>query len=207
MLLSSLLFVASTLSLAAAQNESSSLPPGMQPCCQVDPNVIPQDLRNSWCLAQRNTCPELCGGIGQLAPKGQSCDTNTLEWTCECRNGTKPDVAAYQQTVPAQMCRFWFDQCINATNENLEYQVECQNQRDQKCGNLTTDASKHTSSSASPTASATGTGSGGQESPSTTGEAPASTSSPGAASTLTVARDYGTVLLAGGIAAIFGLAL
>lgn len=104
------------------------------------------------------------------------------------------------------MCRFWFDQCINATNQNLEFQVECQNQRDTKCGNLTTDAAKQTASSASATPSATGTGSGGQQSPSATSPAPSAKSS-GAASALNVAREYSTVLLAGGIAAIFGLAL
>lgn len=113
-------------------------------------------------------------------------------------------MALYQQSVPGQMCRFWFDQCINATNENLEFQVECQSQRDTKCGNLTTsDADETSTASAEPTA--TPTGGDSEESGSPTG-AP-SESPTGAANTLALARNYGTPLLAGGIAAVFGLAL
>jgi hypothetical protein len=129
----------------------------------------------------------------------------TLEYTCECRNGTIPDMPLYEQSVPGQMCRFWYDQCINATNENLEFQVECQNQRDSRCGNLTTSDESDTSSTASAGPSATATGGDSGETGSPTG-AP-SESPTGAANTLALARNYGTPLLAGGIAAIFGLAL
>jgi hypothetical protein len=114
-------------------------------------------------------------------------------------------MALYQQSVPGQMCRFWFDQCINATNENLEFQVECQAQRDTKCGNLTTsDADETSTSSAGPSATPT-SGGDSQESGTPTG-APTESSS-GAANALALARNYGTPLLAGGIAAVFGLAL
>jgi hypothetical protein len=115
-------------------------------------------------------------------------------------------MALYQQSVPGQMCRFWFDQCINATNENLEFQVECQNQRDTRCGNLTTadgeDDEEEPTASGSPSATPTG---GDSEEPEATG-APSATPS-GAANALGVARNYGTPLLAGAIAALFGLAL
>lgn len=114
-------------------------------------------------------------------------------------------MADYEQSVPGQMCRFWFDSCINATNENLEQQNFCRNERDAKCGNLTTKPLE-TSASASGSASATGTG-GGDEATST-GAAPAS-SSTGAASAnaIAFAREFGGPVLAGGMLAIFGLAL
>lgn len=109
----------------------------------------------------------------------------------------------YQQSVPGQMCRFWFDRCINATNENLEFQVECRNQRDANCGNRTTKAGDEEDAEPSSTPSAT---SGGDEEASATDATPSATSS-GAAAGLAFAREYGTPLLAGGLAAFFGLAL
>lgn len=109
----------------------------------------------------------------------------------------------YQQSVPGQMCRYWFDQCINATNQDLEWQVECRNQRDANCGNKTTSAGAKSSVEPSSTPSATD---GGKDEPSSTGAAPSETSK-GAAAGLAFAREYGTPLLAGGLAAFFGLAL
>jgi hypothetical protein len=130
---------------------------------------------------------------------------DTLEYVCECKNGTKPQMENYEQSVPGQMCRFWFDRCIEATNENLEFQIECRTQRDEKCGNLTSKPqADQTSSSAESTASPTGTGA--QGSASATDAAP-SASATGAAAGLDIARNYGTPLLVGGLAAFFGLAL
>jgi hypothetical protein len=78
-MLSSTLLLAATAfsSFVAAQNNSnpSALPPGISNCCTVDPNVVPDELKSEWCQAERNTCPEICGGINQLASGGQSCDT------------------------------------------------------------------------------------------------------------------------------------
>jgi hypothetical protein len=76
MLFTSLFVAAATFStFASAQNETSNpLPPGIQPCCTVDPNVIPDSLKTGWCQAQRNTCPEICGGIPELSRGGQTCD-------------------------------------------------------------------------------------------------------------------------------------
>lgn len=160
-----------------------------QPARKWWPNLRHGKLRASLNLAE------------QLLRKGQ----DTLEFKCECRNGTTPDMSQYEQSVPGQMCRFWFDQCINATNQNLEFQVSCQNERNAKCGNLTVEDGTSSSSAASagPTASGTrGTGGGA----SATAAAPSSASS-GAATAIAMAREYGTPVLAGGMLAIFGLAL
>ena len=82
MLYSSLFVAAATLSsFAAAQNSSSSLPPGISPCCDVNPGIVPDDTKDSWCQAQRNTCPEICGGLNEVKP--QKCDSvsaSLLAW-------------------------------------------------------------------------------------------------------------------------------
>jgi hypothetical protein len=119
-------------------------------------------------------------------------------------------MSVYQQSVPGQMCRFWYDQCIAATNQDLGLQTECVSQRDTKCGNLTTDGTSSSSSSSSSSESAgpTATSSGGSSgtSPSTTAASSAAAQSSGAA-VLNMARDYSSSIFAGGLLAIFGLAL
>lgn len=61
---------------AAAQNQSfdADLPPTISPCCNVDASKVSDSLRSSWCTASENTCPEICGGQGQIASGGNVCD-------------------------------------------------------------------------------------------------------------------------------------
>ena len=114
----------------------------------------------------------------------------------------------YQQTVPAQMCYFWYDACINATigangEGNAAQQFQCTQARDSQCGNTTFDESSDGSSSqasGSATGSATGTASRTSATGSATGSSTAAASS-GAAVAL------GTPALAAGLLAVFGLAL
>ncbi|PSN60619.1 hypothetical protein BS50DRAFT_506222 [Corynespora cassiicola Philippines] len=212
MLYSTLLVAAATLSSFAWAQDSDSPDsnityPAVGACCNVSANDIPQSLRTSWCQAQENTCPEICGGLAQVANSGNNCDETTLNYTCNCRNGTSPQMSEYQQSVPGQMCRFWYDACVAQTGSDRDAQFQCQQARDQNCGNLTTtDPEETSSSSASSTPTATGGSSGESGSSSATGSAGASESS-GAAAALDVARHFGTPVLAGGILAVFGLAL
>ena len=39
------------------------------------PTLPPIATRQTWCRAEQNTCPEICGGIGQLAQDGNLCDS------------------------------------------------------------------------------------------------------------------------------------
>ncbi|KAF2744090.1 hypothetical protein M011DRAFT_470753 [Sporormia fimetaria CBS 119925] len=206
MLFTAVLAAAATFtSFAVAQNETSNLPPGFPPCCSLDPNTIELEQRQEWCRAQRNTCPELCGGINQLDRAGQTCDINTLEYTCKCANGTEPDMAKYQQSVPGLMCFKWYDNCIAASGEDLEFQTQCLNLREERCGNMTTkepedDSEPSPSESASPSATS---GGDSEESAAPSDDAQASPAPSGAASALVIS----TPLFVGGIAALFGLAL
>ncbi len=141
---------------------------------------------------------------------------DTLEYECSCSNGTTISddiIKTYQQTVPAQMCYFWFDACINATfgadGEGVRAeQFACRQARDTQCGNTTIDESED-SSSASASSSATGTGSTGASNTASQTQASATGSSTAAASAGAAVANFalGTPVLAGGLLAIFGLAL
>ncbi|KAF2499839.1 hypothetical protein BU16DRAFT_524281 [Lophium mytilinum] len=200
MLYASLLLAASAFSgLVAAQNYSA--------CCDINPGSVDPQLRQTWCRAEQNTCPELCGGIGNLANNGNLCDSNLLTYTCECKDGTKPNVTNYQQSLPAQMCLTWVEQCVNANPNDLIGITAC---RAITCGNKTLDsAASSSSAAASSTAapSSTGKASG---SASVTAASATSTTSKGAAAAATamgLVKDFGTPVLAAGMMAVFGLAL
>lgn len=114
----------------------------------------------------------------------------------------------YQQTVPAQMCYFWYDACINATigangEGNAAQQFQCTQARDSQCGNTTIDESSSGSSSASSSASGTASRTSGGSS--ATGASATGSSTAAASSGAAVA--LGTPALAAGFLAIFGLAL
>lgn len=122
-------------------------------------------------------------------------------------------MADYIQSVPGQMCRFWYDACVNATRNSgsqaLAQQFQCEQSRDALCGNLTTSEDQSTSTrSSNPTSTGSGSESGGSTRPtsatSSGGAASSSTGQPGAAAHLV--RDFGTPVFAG-LLAIFGLAL
>jgi hypothetical protein len=134
-------------------------------------------------------------------------DQTSLQYTCKCSNGTDISSAMsdYQQTVPAQMCRFWYDACINASGTSASAQRGCIEARDTRCGNLTTDSSDNSdSSSSSPSSSATSARASGSSTPTGSAGAAASSTQPAAAANVAA---YGMPVLAGGLLAVFGLAL
>lgn len=114
-------------------------------------------------------------------------------------------MSAYEQSVPGQMCRFWYSLCTNATVGNADQQFLCDTTRNERCGNLTT-AEGEASSTASGGATSSPTGTGGSSASSTATGTGASQST-GAAAVLDVAREFGTPVLAGGLIALFGFAL
>ncbi|KAG9206348.1 hypothetical protein G6514_005075 [Epicoccum nigrum] len=209
MLYSSVIVAVSAFAgFAAAQNST------VIPCCTVATNLVPEDKRQTWCDAQENTCVDICGGQGEIASNGNECDASTLDYKCACSNGTtiaNDVMATYEQTVPAQMCYFWYDACINATigangEGNAAQQFQCRQTRDAECGTRKFDESSD--GSASESSSATGGASKTSASVSETGAA-ATGSSTSTPSTGAAMANFamGTPVLAGGLLAIFGLAL
>ncbi|KAF2710522.1 hypothetical protein K504DRAFT_378126 [Pleomassaria siparia CBS 279.74] len=196
-----LVAVAAISGFASAQNSTAI------PCCSVPASSVPQAQRTAWCQAERNTCPEVCGGLGKVASNGNTCDDTTLNYTCTCSDKTSPNMTKYQQSVPAQMCFYWYGQCVVAAGQDALQQFQCQQARDAQCGNLTSKGTA-ASSSASPSGTAAATsGGGGGGSASSSAAATKASSTGGAATAFAVARDFGTPLVAGGLAALFGLAL
>jgi hypothetical protein len=206
MLYSTLLVAASAIAGASAQLLSNQTFQTPIPCCSVSASSVPSDERSSWCEANINTCVNLCGGQAGIANNGNECDDTTLEYTCSCSNGTSfagSTMAPYQQSVPALMCRYWYGECVNATNENLAQQFQCEQARNANCGNLTVNDAGAVSSSA-PATSATASRTSGGASGSATGSSTPAASSGAAAAAL---AQYGAPIFAGGLLAVFGIAL
>jgi len=209
MLYSTLIVAASAFAgFASAQNASSQYQTPI-PCCSVDPGSVAQNDRQTWCTANQNTCVELCGGQGKIASQGNTCNSQTLQFGCECRNGTSMTsvMSEYQQTVPGLMCRVWYDQCIAATGSDDAAQFQCIQARDNLCGNLTTtDATNagNAGSSGSASASSSPSSTSGSSSDSSSTPSASPTAAGNAAAAL---AQYGTTALAGGLLAIFGLVL
>jgi hypothetical protein len=108
-------------------------------------------------------------------------------------------MSAYQQSVPGQMCRFWYGACVEASGSNGAARFQCEQARDARCGNLTIDDSGAiTTGSATPSGGASRTSGGGSA-----GSASPSPSSTGAAAI----AQYGAPILAGGLMAVFGIVL
>lgn len=99
------------------------------------------------------------------------------------------------------MCRFWYGECVTASGSSAEQRFQCKQALDSQCGNLTIDASGAVS-----TASASASGASASRTPTGSSSAGAASSTPttGAAATL---AQYGAPVLAGGLLAVFGLAL
>ena len=122
-------------------------------------------------------------------------------------------MAEYQQSVPGQMCNEWYIGCVNATisggQGNAEQQFACETVKNSTCGTKKTDAQQDedsSSSSGSSRPTSTRSGSSGSDATATPSGAEASGSStPGAA--VRIGQDFGVPVLAGGLLAVFGLAL
>ncbi|TQB68786.1 hypothetical protein MPDQ_002828 [Monascus purpureus] len=182
--------------------------------------VSPQE-RNSWCLAQRNSCPQICGGVAttnycdsvSLSIYPSLSDT-TLDFNCVCSNGSQADVTPYAQTIPSLVCQNNYGQCVANHPNDLDGQKKCKD--DAQCGTLnasdataaaTTTAGSAASSSAATTLSTSSASATLNPSASKTSAAVASSTSTGAASAIRIAQDYSTAVLMTALFAVFRLAL
>jgi hypothetical protein len=137
---------------------------------------------------------------------------NTLNYTCTCTDGSSPNISAYQQTIPFYECQQWKTDCVAAHPNDLDGQTGCLSVT---CGNLNASSGESsTSSSMASTATASSTGSSAASSASATGSSTgsstassASATSSSAAVAMSVAKNYGTGILAAAMLAVFGLAL
>ncbi|KAF7936359.1 uncharacterized protein EAE98_002578 [Botrytis deweyae] len=181
----------SIVALVAAQSSNDT----------IVPSTIDAVTRSQWCTAEINTCGTLCSG----AVDANSCDTDSLNYTCTCSsNGSTPGLQYYTQTLPTYICETVFANCIAAGENDAAAQKLCRETEAKNCGQLDPDNyTAPATTSASSTASATATGTSAA---SATSASAAATSS-AAASALNIGREYGTGIFAAGVAAVFGLML
>ncbi|KAL4919375.1 hypothetical protein BDW62DRAFT_179451 [Aspergillus aurantiobrunneus] len=163
---------------------------------------VDSSTRANWCLGQRNNCPKICGGAARI----NNCESDTLEFTCTCSNGTDANVAPYEGTIPFFVCQENYRQCIlqSNTQEGDEVCTDGLNQ----CGSLNASAPTTTSSSSTPSAtqsSETGASSNDDQSgsePTTTDSSDSPTETDGA---MRLMQNYGLAGFATVVVAAFAL--
>ncbi|KAL3477857.1 hypothetical protein BJX99DRAFT_225470 [Aspergillus californicus] len=116
-----------------------------------DLTQVDTQTKSSWCLSERNNCPKICGGAASV----NRCDTDTLDFTCTCSNGTEADVSLYEGTIPFYVCQENYAQCIDRSTTQ-DGDDECTASLNE-CGSLNASAPTTTSSSSTSTASSTET--------------------------------------------------
>jgi hypothetical protein len=160
----------------------------------------------AWCSAQINTCTVLCNGDVSPGPQ-DNCSTTTLDFTCLCTsNNSQPGLQYYTNTMPTFICEEVYKLCIAAGENDAAAQAQCTKTRNADCGTL--DPANYTAAvSTSSSATATATSSSGTGSATASTTLASATASKAAAASLMIGSEYGTGLLAAGVAAIFGFLL
>lgn len=209
------------LSLASAQEQY-----------QISPDSVSETTRQFWCNSQITQCPLIC-----LQPPSETaniidntCEQETLSYSCVCGDGLSPNVTQYTQTLPYFICQEWGNQCVAACgNGNNACSSDCR--ENHPCGaqdpirpNSSTISSTMSSSSSSTAkeagattdssggtiysgfggASATGDSSSAEESAASSA---AADSGVGRASPLNMGQTFGFLALAGAFFGGFALVL
>ncbi|ROT41580.1 hypothetical protein SODALDRAFT_331329 [Sodiomyces alkalinus F11] len=139
-------------------------------------DAIDIGTRNAWCQGQRNVCTRLCDNAVT-----NDCSTSTLDYDCQCSNGTAPGLEYYRSSMPSFICNAVFEECIIANVGNARGQQQCEDDRDAACDpdelldaftENTSTAAEAPAATTSPTASATSVADASQtEDPEPTAEA------------------------------------
>lgn len=163
----SAVFALASATLAVAQNSSNSSRTYTAEDLGPWAGEVTDTQRRTWCRGQRNTCTELCGRQTET----NDCEADTLEFECECSDGTTPELKDYKATVPTYICQFVFERCNLAHPNDLEGQQACEDAFDASCNpdNLL-DSTENNSSGGSTTTTETVTTTTSTESSESTDE-------------------------------------
>ncbi|CAK7241169.1 MAG: hypothetical protein STHCBS139747_002628 [Sporothrix thermara] len=168
----------------------------------IDPSVVPLTTRSNWCAAQGNTCTTLCDN----SPSANSCDPNTLDYSCLCQNGSAPGLQYYLQSMPTFVCEEAYSECNAQNAGDAAAQKNCTTSIQDQCGSLNPDdytpAPATTSSAAAPSSSAAAESTSAVPA---TASAAASSGSAAVASTSSVAGAVPTAVGHGAAAVAMGL--
>jgi activator of HSP90 ATPase len=115
-----------------------------------------------------------------------------LIFHCVCLNGTTPNVALYENTIPFYVCTANYGQCIKNNPNDLDAQQQCKNNA-ANCGSLNA-STPTTSTTTSISATTLATGTTVATATATNASASAATSK-AAAIALQAAQDHSTGLL------------
>ncbi|EFE44505.1 conserved hypothetical protein [Trichophyton verrucosum HKI 0517] len=205
MLFSSLVVLPVLASTVTALGSNYTVPP------DFNAGAISPEEKANWCEAEANTCNDVCGSylINRCDPvKLYSLlflyfysRVSTLEFSCQCQNGTVPQIDQYKNSLPWFICQATFSQCIKAHPDDADGQQVCKDNQE-KCGKLDATPpgdSSTTSASSEPTASSTGS----SPSATTTGPAPTHTN----AAAIMAAKDYSLGIFATVVLGVFGILL
>lgn len=103
---------------------------------RINPDSVPDSLRNFWCDQQIAQCPLICSqtvASQSLETNSNDCTASDLTYSCVCENGFSPNVSEYSQTLPFFICQQWGTQCVaNCGNGNTACQSSCT--ADHPCG-------------------------------------------------------------------------
>ncbi|KAL3479031.1 hypothetical protein BJX99DRAFT_95727 [Aspergillus californicus] len=123
-LLRSLIAVASVAGLVHSQNDTT-----------VAADDIDGNVKAQWCVSQMAACPLIClqlPGAGET-PTSNTCDSDTLTFSCVCDNGQSPNTSEYSQTIPYFLCTEQNERCVNACPQtSSSCQTNCRT--DNPCG-------------------------------------------------------------------------
>ncbi|OAA65434.1 hypothetical protein SPI_02221 [Niveomyces insectorum RCEF 264] len=153
----------------------------------INPAAVPLSTRANWCVAEGNTCSTLCDGN----PTANSCDPNTLNFTCSCQNNSAPGLQYYLQTMPTFICNEAYQECIEANVGSATGQSNCTTSIKDMCGQLNPDnytAAAPSSSSAAPTATGKGASNTGSAAPNSPSSSPTATHSTNGVAPTALAR-------------------
>jgi hypothetical protein len=184
----------------------------------IDPSSVQLNLRTTWCVNQKTSCPLLCTQqTNSGSTTSNQCDPKTLDWTCVCAvDGKTPNVSEYSQTIPYYECTEYANQCVkkcglgnNACSDQCRTAAPCGAQNPTRV-NLTSSTASGSGSGSEATAASTsgfdsfgGSGSGAA----TTSSAGGSGSKSAAITALNLGQSYGLAVVMGGIFAGFALML
>ncbi|KAK6197269.1 hypothetical protein LQW54_010788 [Pestalotiopsis sp. IQ-011] len=129
----------SALTLVSAGNSTFS----------IDPDSVTLATRATWCTSEKNVCGQIC------STSANTCDVDTLDYTCTCTDGSSPDLNEYTDSMPYHICETAFANCISANAGDATGQENCTTTISDECG--TKVAGSTTTTSAASSSSGTGT--------------------------------------------------
>ncbi|KAF2460022.1 hypothetical protein BDY21DRAFT_183205 [Lineolata rhizophorae] len=86
----------------------------------INPDDVPISDRRQWCDAQQTQCPLICMQVedNSGSPESNTCDPDTLVYSCVCGNGAAPNSSEFSQTIPYFICTWSNNECVDACGNN-----------------------------------------------------------------------------------------